>query len=314
MVYPELNQAELQEILLAIEESDYQKIQNEKDDEQIYSFGLLSLTNSSIMTQGLRPISEFPFVFKLVSNFNFFYNLESRLLIFRANQTEEEKHAYHLGVYEVTKATLFSVIYDYESIAKEWEEIAQDVGKVSISTDELVELFGFKSLFVRLLALNSKAKNDVLSKLKLKTFEFNSKLKDFVEGLQILRQINAPLMGYFLKIADLIQSNQGIKKGSERIQEGSVVMNLLLELKQKGDRTVESIHDDVVYLKSFRVKLLELIGRLDPSWLLLEEMPSFTESQQSDQDATTNETVTRKAKSNSFSVTASLPRSNNWLF
>lgn len=271
MVPPQLNLKQLQLLRLIQEQDVYSKIQNEKDDDQIYTYGLTSLEHPERMRTKKLTARHFPKIVSFLSRLNFNYNLEAQLLAFGHPLTAEETRREGLAVFEQTKTMLFDVLYDFQSLTKEVDKLYARSDQLGVTGEELVEIYGFKPLFDRLKTNEGGIVSDTLAKINLKAYEWNEKAKTILEMIGILRRINVPFYQYLGEIADRIEQGFTQNDPDTKVKDAADIMKLLLVLKSKTEFSVESMQHAIMYMMDFRLVLLDLISRLQPGWYLQSE-------------------------------------------
>jgi hypothetical protein len=265
------------------EDMRYSQIQNEKDDDEIYSFGLKGQQNPSLLVQNKKYISGYSRLMNIASRINEFYNRFKGV-----NAPEEMDVAGNLNdglaIFEITKTLTLTIVYEFSELNAELEDALKHLSFVDGTPLECIEFMGFKPRFTNILKTHDQTTADFVDlqhKLELRTYDFVTKGRLFMQALFGIRHFDRLIFSFFNGFDKTVKLEDEDMDNTEKINTSVSIVNKSLDFKNviaevfagitSGIANMNTVREDIDHLL-IRMEELPKIGEVLPVSMSLESV------------------------------------------
>ena len=243
----------------------YSQIQNEKDDDEIYSFGLRGQQNPTLLTRNKNYMSGYKRLMNTASRINEFYNRFKRVNVPNQMGVHDSLED-GLAIYEITKTLTLTIVYEYSQLNAELEDALKNLSFVDMTTLECVEFMGFKERFTRILKTHDQTTADFMDlqhKLELRAYEMVTKGRLLMQAIYAVRHFDRFIFNYFAEFGKTVKFDDESADNLEKVNTSVSIANKSLDFKNVIGEVFTGISNGIDNMNATREDILHLLVRME---------------------------------------------------
>ena len=242
---------------------DTSNLENEKDDYDIYSFGLIGQEHPELIPTVMLPMSKFPHVMKVAQLWSRLYNEKHKLIPESEYDANDLVMRSKKGIqrYQTTRALITVMATKSQEIKKEISEIVNKRDQVTMSIEDLLEFFDLHDYYASIVSkMNSRDPTigEMEKQLELIIYEFLSNMRGFLDGLDNARHIDRVIVSQIKPFGKKMVDHEDFTL-QQRVEAGFSMIDTIMAVKNEINGLARELKAGAVLTHNFREQVFEII-------------------------------------------------------